>query len=44
LGDDLRLSATTTIVRDVRTHEYWWMHAGDAAVRFTWKMLWSWRR
>ena len=21
----------------------WWMHAGDAAVRLAWKLLWSWR-
>jgi hypothetical protein len=44
LGDDLGLRETSARVRGVHMHEYWWMHAGDAAVRFSWKLLWSWRR
>jgi len=44
LGDDLGLRETTAIVRGVHMHEYWWMHAGDAAVRLSWRLLWSWRR
>jgi len=44
LGDDLGLRETTPVARDVRMHEYWWMHAGDAAVRLSWRLLWSWRR
>jgi len=31
--DDLGPRETTAILRDVHMHEYWWMHAGDAAVR-----------
>ncbi len=38
------LKETTASVRGVHTHEHWWMQAGDAAVRFSWKLLWSWRR
>ena len=37
MGDDLGLRETTARVRGVHMHEYWWMHAGDAAVRFSWK-------
>jgi hypothetical protein len=35
LGDDLRLGETTAIVRDRSMREYWWMHAGDAAMHLT---------
>jgi hypothetical protein len=44
LGDDLGLKETTASVRGVHMREHWWMQAGDAAVRFSWKLLWSWRR
>jgi hypothetical protein len=44
LGGDSGLRETTLVARDVRMHEYWWMHAGDAAVRLSWRLLWSWRR
>jgi hypothetical protein len=30
--------------RDRLMRQHWWMHAGDAAVRFAWKVLWRWRR